>query len=125
MRRITLFSLWIVLLAAPVVSAATDVADAAMRGDREAVRAAIARKADVNATQVDGTTALHWAAERDDLAMADLLIKAGARPAGVPPPLASRTRSGCRPLVIGESAYRGSADFSSRSIARCRGLSTG
>ena len=48
MRRITLFSLWIVLLAAPVVSAATDVADAAMRGDREAVRAAIARKADVN-----------------------------------------------------------------------------
>src|SRR5262245_16050869 len=75
MRRITLLSLCFLLLAAPFVSAA-DVADSAMRGDREAVRAAIARKADVNAAQVDGTTALHWAAERDDLVIADLLIKA-------------------------------------------------
>ena len=105
MRRITLFSLWIVLLAAPVVSAATDVADAAMRGDREAVRAAIARKADVNATQVDGTTALHWAAERDDLAMADLLIKAGAR-------AAVRTREGVTPLQL--AAINGSASMLDR-----------
>ena len=50
MRRTTLFSLSFLLLAAVIVRAATaDVADAAMRGDREAVRAAIARKADVNA----------------------------------------------------------------------------
>jgi ankyrin repeat protein len=77
MRRTTLFSLGFVLLAAVIVRAATaDVADAAMRGDREAVRAAIARKADVNVPQVDGTTALHWAAERDDLDLADLLINA-------------------------------------------------
>ena len=45
-----------------------------MRGDRAAVRAALARKADVNAAQIDGSTALHWAVERDDLDMADLLI---------------------------------------------------
>ena len=47
-----------------------------MRGDREAVRAALARKADVNAPQVDGTTALHWAVERDDLELAELLLGA-------------------------------------------------
>jgi ankyrin repeat protein len=120
MRRITLFSLCILLLAATTVVAATlrpaqgrpepsrgatDVADAAMRGDREAVRAAIARKADVNATQVDGTTALHWAAERDDVAMADLLIKAGAR-------AASRTREGVTPLQL--AAINGSASMLDR-----------
>ena len=35
--------------------------------------------------QVDGTTALHWAVERDDLDMADLLIRAGARVDGCEP----------------------------------------
>jgi uncharacterized protein len=34
---------------------------------------------DVNATQGDGATALHWAAHRDDLAAADLLLRSGAR----------------------------------------------
>jgi ankyrin repeat protein len=76
-----------------------------MRGDREAVRAAIARKADVNAAQVDGTTALHWAAERDDVAMADLLIKAGAR-------AAARTREGVTPLQL--AAINGSASMLDR-----------
>ena len=37
------------------------------------------RTVDVNAPQGDGTTALHWAAHRDDLAAADLLIRSGAR----------------------------------------------
>jgi ankyrin repeat protein len=32
----------------------------------------------VNATEGDGSTALHWAAHWDDLAIADLLIRAGA-----------------------------------------------
>ncbi len=34
---------------------------------------------DVNAPQGDGATALHWAAHRDDLAIANLLIRSGAR----------------------------------------------
>jgi ankyrin repeat protein len=57
------------------------------------VRAAIARKADVNAAQIDGSTALHWAAERDDLEVADLLIRSGAR-------VAARTREGVTPLQL-------------------------
>jgi uncharacterized protein len=56
------------------------VADAAMNGDRSAVRTLLERKADVNAPQADGATALQWAAYRDDLELADLLIAAGANP---------------------------------------------
>ncbi len=55
------------------------VADAAMRGDKQAVRELVRTKADVNVAQTDGTTALHWAAQADDLELADLLIKAGAK----------------------------------------------
>jgi ankyrin repeat protein len=57
---------------------ASDVADAVMRGDTAALRALIRKKADVNAPQRDGSTALHWAVYRDDLEAADLLIAAGA-----------------------------------------------
>lgn len=38
-----------------------------------------AAKADVNARQADGTTALHWAAYHDDLPLLRQLIKAGAK----------------------------------------------
>jgi uncharacterized protein len=53
--------------------------DAAKSADTDAVRALVQNKADVNAVDADGTTALHWASYRDDLASADLLIRAGAR----------------------------------------------
>jgi len=59
-------------------AATSDVADAVMRGNAEALRGLIARKADVNAPQADGATALHWAVYRDDLTTVDLLLKAGA-----------------------------------------------
>ena len=40
--------------------------DAVKRGDRGAVRSLLAqKKADVNVAEADGTTPLHWAAERD------------------------------------------------------------
>jgi ankyrin repeat protein len=51
-----------------------------MRGDTSAVRALIAQKADVNAVQSDGATALHWAVYRGDREMVTLLIRAGANP---------------------------------------------
>ena len=55
------------------------VADAAARGDLEAVRSLLREGADVNAPQGDGMTALHWAAERGDAELADVLLYAGAR----------------------------------------------
>ena len=48
-------------------AAGSDVADAVMKGDAAAVRRLLQQKADVNAAQVDGATALHWAVYRDDL----------------------------------------------------------
>lgn len=69
----------ILMLAPTGVRAATsDVADAVMRGDSAAVRRLLTQKADVNAPQADGATALHWAAYQEDVATVDLLLKAGA-----------------------------------------------
>src|SRR6516225_1641258 len=55
------------------------VVDAAKNGDKATVRALIQKKADVNAAETDGTTALHWASYHDDLESADLLLRAGAK----------------------------------------------
>jgi uncharacterized protein len=98
-------SVAVLLMPGTAYAGPTDVADAAKRGDREAVRAALARKADVNAAQVDGSTALHWAVERDDLAMADALLRAGAR-------AQARTREGVTPLQL--AAIAGSAPMLDR-----------
>ena len=68
-----------------VGAAGSEVADAAMKRNREAVRSLLQRKADVNAPQIDGTTALHWAVRLDDLELADMLIRAGARCVGGEP----------------------------------------
>jgi ankyrin repeat protein len=45
----------------------------------ESVRGLLKEKIDVNGRQGDGTTALHWAAHVDNLAIADLLIGSGGR----------------------------------------------
>ena len=106
MNRAPYFALLMLLLVGTRASGAgTEVADAAMRGDREAVRAALARKADVNVAQVDGSTALHWAAERDDVELADLLLRAGATVDPV-------TREGVTPLRL--AAINGSAPMLDR-----------
>ena len=68
----------LLLLATTSVGAASDVADAVQNGDTTAVRRLVTAKADVNAPQPDGATALHWAVYRDDLPTVDLLLKAGA-----------------------------------------------
>lgn len=52
--------------------------DAVREGNREAVRSLLEEQVAVNEAQADGTTALHWAAQRNDLEAADLLIRAGA-----------------------------------------------
>jgi len=108
MMRITRLVVGLFLFGVTAANAATsEVADAAMRGDREAVRAALARKADVNTPQVDGTTALHWAVERDDVELAELLLTSGAR-------ASARTREGVTPLQL--AAINGSARMLGRLI---------
>lgn len=69
----------VLLTVVPAIAAGSEVADAVMQGKKDVVRSLLQRKADVNAPQVDGTTALHWAARADDLETADLLLRAGAR----------------------------------------------
>ncbi|MDB4876646.1 MAG: hypothetical protein JWM41_3092 [Gemmatimonadetes bacterium] len=54
------------------------VADAAMHGDLAAVKKLIEQGADVNVSQGDGMTALHWAADRGDTAMTGALLHAHA-----------------------------------------------
>ena len=70
----------IIGLGAGLLAMAADsrLADAVERSDRAAVRSLIAQKADVNAAQGDGMTALHWAAFHDDLESAKILVSAGA-----------------------------------------------
>jgi ankyrin repeat protein len=77
--------------------AGSDVADAVMRGDAAALRALLAQRADVNAAQADGSTALHWAVYRSDVTMAELLIRAGAN-------VKAATRDGATPLSLASTS---------------------
>ncbi len=72
---------WVVAGAGFVPGPAVDspVADAAQQGDLDAVRRLLREGADVNAPQGDGMTALHWAAERGDASLCEVLLYAGAR----------------------------------------------
>ena len=79
--------------AAAADAAGSEVADAAMKRNAQAVRTLIQRKANVNTPQVDGTTALHWAVRLDDLDLAELLIRAGAN-------VSAANRAGVRPLQL-------------------------
>lgn len=59
------------------------VADAAMNDDVARVRALLHEGADVNASQGDGMTALHWAAENGNAELAEMVLVAGANPGSV------------------------------------------
>src|SRR6476469_1445115 len=54
------------------------LADAAEQRDKASVRALLGTGVDVNAAQVDGTTALHWAAYHDDAETVASLVRLGA-----------------------------------------------
>lgn len=54
------------------------LADAVKKADRAALRTLLKQQVDVNAPLPDGSTALHWAADRDDLEAVQMLIQAGA-----------------------------------------------
>ena len=94
--------------AAAAAASDSPVADAARDGDLMRVRALIGQRANVNAAQGDGMTALHWAAFNDDHAIADLLLATGAN-------MTVRTRVGAiTPLWL--AASNGSAAMIRRLI---------
>ena len=79
-RALTLLCLSMVwCTGASALAQGVPVVEAAKRRDVTAVRAAIARRVDVNTPAGDGATALHWAAHWDDSGLADLLLRAGAK----------------------------------------------
>jgi uncharacterized protein len=77
----------------PAMSAGSEIADAVMKGDTEAVRRLLADKADVNAAQIDGATALHWAVYRNEVETAQVLIGTGADPKAA-------NREGITPFIM-------------------------
>jgi ankyrin repeat protein len=99
----------LVAIATALVAGAgkSEIADAAQKGERAAVQKLILQKADVNAPQVDGATALHWAVYRQDLELADMLIRAGAN-------VKAANRTGMTPLAM--AALYGNAPLIDRLI---------
>src|SRR5215468_4874625 len=95
------------LSAQGLTAAGSDIADAAMNKNKDAVRPLLQKKADVNAPQVDGTTALHWAVRADDLETAELLIRAGAN-------VNAENRDGVTPMLL--AALNGNAPMLDRLI---------
>ena len=76
--------------ASNLTAADSRLADAVEKQDHAAIRTLLKQHTDVNASQADGMTALHWAAYLDDAETAKLLVKAGANVKatnhyGVPP----------------------------------------
>jgi ankyrin repeat protein len=78
MKNLEVFGVAILLAASVSAASRTTLADAVEKSDRTAVQTLLKQRADVNAPQADGMTALHWSALQDDLDTGRLLVKAGA-----------------------------------------------
>jgi ankyrin repeat protein len=92
--------------------------DAAMRGDKAAVSTLIKQGVDVGAAQGDGMTALHWAAERGDADLAEMLVTAGANVSavtriGLYTPLHLAAKAGSAPVA--KVLIKGGADVNVKS----------
>jgi len=69
------------------------VVEAVKQGNMAAVKTLIAQKADVNAAEADGMTALHWAVRANDLPTVQLLLRAGAK-------VNTASRYGMTPILL-------------------------
>jgi ankyrin repeat protein len=106
--RITACFVVALLSGAMFAAVKSDVADAAMQGNKPGVRALLQEKANVNAPQIDGTTALHWAVQANDLETTDVLIRAGAN-------VAVANKAGATPLLL--ATVNGNAPIIEKLIA--------
>ena len=108
------------LCIATFAAGTSDLADAAMKKNGTALRSLLQQKANVNAPQADGTTALHWAARWDDLEMAGALIRAGANPQAAnrdgATPMFLATVNGSAPMI--ETLLNAGADANTPVLSR-------
>src|SRR4051812_18588721 len=69
------------------------LADAAEKDNARAIRDLLSAKANVNAPQADGMTALHWAVQHEDVAAVEMLLAGKAD-------VQAKNRYGVTPLAI-------------------------
>lgn len=122
MKRQSSFILMIALVLTASLGAqapfSSPVADAAQRGDTAGVKALLKDGADVNAAHGDGMSALHWAADRGDAELAEILLYAGASTSaqtriGQYTPLHLAGKSGN--TAVAQALLKGGADVNARS----------
>jgi ankyrin repeat protein len=82
-----------VVLVCALGAQAGPLLDAVKAGNREAVRALLKNRAEVNTPETDGTTPLDWAVRADDLEMSQWLLQAGAN-------AKAANRNGVTPLSL-------------------------
>ena len=95
----------LMLLAGAATAAETSdsrLLEAAKNQDAKSVRSLVDQKADVNARSSDGSTALLWMAHWDDVATADVLLRAGAD---------ANAANDFRTTPLSEACINGSAAF--------------
>ena len=92
----------LVIIVGASIAHANDLVAAVKAGDRATASALLAEQADPNVAEPDGTTALHWAVQYDDLDLAEQLVEAGAH-------VTTANRYGLTPLYL--AAVNGSAQM--------------
>jgi ankyrin repeat protein len=92
-KHVGVFCVVLLSVAARAEARGVPLIEAVKNGDVVTVRTLLSRKADVNQPEPDGTTALHWAVHRDDVRIADLLIRSGSH-------VRAANRYGVTPLSI-------------------------
>jgi uncharacterized protein len=88
-----------------VFAAGSPLIEAVKKQDVPAVQTLLKQRVDVNAAEADGFTALHWAAQRNDPRLAELLLGAGAN-------ATASTRYNITPLYL--AAVNGNAGIMAR-----------
>jgi ankyrin repeat protein len=94
--------------AQPLAGASTPLIEAVKRQDGAAINTLLDRGTDVNATEPDGATALHWAVQLEAAAVVELLLEAGAA-------VTAANRFAVTPLEL--AANNGNLELASRLLA--------